>query len=175
MNLKEKFDKMMRLAPENSDEIAVWMVRGPDTNPDLGGTHIMPVLGFVRGTYSQAVDWAIRRDAFEDYGLGDITRINVIDFSGAIKFKSPEYHAAVVNHFKAVSYNMISKSGVKLPGLVSLLQHNLDGVLVMAVDYFEADQGSAVDDFRELTRYFGAASSVEDLLRRIGTAFVEGI
>jgi len=48
----------------------VWIIRGEDHNADLCGPHDMPKLGKVKGTYEQAVDYALSIDRFVSWGAG---------------------------------------------------------------------------------------------------------
>lgn len=48
----------------------VWVIRGEDDNADLCGPHDMPKLGKVKGTYEQAVDYALSLPRFVYWGAG---------------------------------------------------------------------------------------------------------
>lgn len=52
------------------DQRGVWIIRGEDDNADLAGPHDMPKLGKVRGTYAQAVDYALSIPSFVSWGRG---------------------------------------------------------------------------------------------------------
>lgn len=47
-----------------------WIIRGEDDNADLAGPHDMPKLGKVKGTYEQAVDYALDFPRFVSWGAG---------------------------------------------------------------------------------------------------------
>lgn len=52
------------------DQRGVWIIRGEDDNADLAGPHDMPKLGKVKGTYEQAVDYALDIPRFISWGGG---------------------------------------------------------------------------------------------------------
>lgn len=61
------------------DAYGVWEILGEDDNPDMGGPHHMPSLGFYEGTLEQAIRKAVSIPRFYSWGGG-----------GNIKFyKSP--------------------------------------------------------------------------------------
>lgn len=61
------------------DRFGLWEIRGEDSNCDLGGSHHMPLLTRVEGTYEDAVALAISLDGFFNWGAGG--SVELVEFS----------------------------------------------------------------------------------------------
>jgi len=51
-------------------EEGVWEVKGEDPNCDMGGAHIMPLLGFFSGRHDEVVEYALTLPGFFQWGGG---------------------------------------------------------------------------------------------------------
>ena len=61
-----------------SEKVAVWEVRGEDSNADLAGPHRQPVLGFYEGKYYDVVDFALDMPGFFAWGYGgDVREVKI--------------------------------------------------------------------------------------------------
>lgn len=70
-NLDAKLRSRAKLLNQHPIEsTGVWVVRGEDENPDLGGSHYMPILGYFEGRYMDVVDLAINLRGFFSWGAG---------------------------------------------------------------------------------------------------------
>lgn len=59
-------------------EWGVWKVLGEDPNPDFGGPHIMPELGFFEGTLKDVILKAVDLPGFWQWGTGgDIRKVTI--------------------------------------------------------------------------------------------------
>lgn len=56
--------------PATSSASQIWHVRAEDPNTDLHGPHGNPTLGYVRGTFEQALAWAFAQKGFIAWGSG---------------------------------------------------------------------------------------------------------
>ena len=55
-----------------------WMIQGEDPNPDWGGSHHNPILGYVEGKLDNVINYAIALPRFWQWGGGGrITKINI--------------------------------------------------------------------------------------------------
>lgn len=60
-------------------ETGLWRIRGEDPNCDMGGSHIMPDLGFAEGTLQAAIEFAVELPSFWGWGAGgDLTKVQSI-------------------------------------------------------------------------------------------------
>jgi hypothetical protein len=78
----DKIPAINRLRKEHKDDngkVKTWHVQGEDPNPDMGGSHGEPTLGFFEGTFEQVLAKAISIDGFFAwYFGGKITEINIV-------------------------------------------------------------------------------------------------
>jgi hypothetical protein len=71
MDPKNREHLRARLLQKNLPSLTgTWVIRGEDDNADLAGPHYTPKLGKVRGTYAQAVDYALSIPSFVSWGRG---------------------------------------------------------------------------------------------------------
>jgi len=68
--LMQEFLSQKQFEKVDSDQITVWNIHGEDPNPDMGGPHSNPLLATVKGTYEEAVDYALTLDGFFQWGYG---------------------------------------------------------------------------------------------------------
>jgi len=53
------------------DEIThTWVVYGEDPNCDFGGSHVQPILGYMRGTFDAVAREALKHSNFVTWGSG---------------------------------------------------------------------------------------------------------
>lgn len=64
------------LEKHNLDEYGTWKVEGEDRNPDMGGYHHEPLLGYFEGTLEQVIKKAYTLKDWMTWGAGgSITKI----------------------------------------------------------------------------------------------------
>ena len=51
-------------------EVGVWLVKGEDSNPDMGGSHYQPTLGYFEGKLSDVIRYAVELPGFWQWGGG---------------------------------------------------------------------------------------------------------
>ena len=51
-------------------EVSVWLVRGEDSNCDMGGTHYQPKLGYFEGKLEDVIRYAVELPNFWQWGGG---------------------------------------------------------------------------------------------------------
>jgi hypothetical protein len=74
------------LKNHNLNEYGIWKVEGEDPNPDFGGHHHNPHLGYVEGTLEEAIDWGVHQDDWTTWGTGgNIKKVNVEKLSKATR------------------------------------------------------------------------------------------
>lgn len=62
------------------DKVDIWLIKGEDENPDFGGCHYKPIIGYFKGKYEDIVDYAINHPRFFTWGAGgSIELIKVIN------------------------------------------------------------------------------------------------
>jgi hypothetical protein len=52
------------------NKVAVWEIRGEDSNCDMGGAHHMPHLGTVQGKLRDVIEYAVELPGFWQWGGG---------------------------------------------------------------------------------------------------------
>lgn len=57
----------------------VWQILGEDPNCDLGGYYHEPSLGTVRGTFEEALEYAVDQRGFFGWSCGRVVPLNIID------------------------------------------------------------------------------------------------
>lgn len=71
MDPKDRDHLRARLLQKNLPSLkGTWVIHGEDDNADLAGPHYTPKLGKVKGTYAQAVDYALSIPSFVSWGRG---------------------------------------------------------------------------------------------------------
>lgn len=61
------------------DETGIWQIFGEDPNPDFGGCHSRPSLGFVEGTLEDVIEYAVELPNFWQWGAGgDIVKLDKV-------------------------------------------------------------------------------------------------
>lgn len=96
MQEKSKYDKFMdrvkswpaRHATELGDpnEIGLYAIYGEDQNPDFGGNHHEPIIGYLRGRLDDVVHHAVNMHGFWAWGAGGrIVKINIEDITPVIQ------------------------------------------------------------------------------------------
>lgn len=169
-SFQDKLDEVMKAKPKHTkhDRIAIWRVRGADDNPDFGGRHDMPVLGYVKGTYEASARWAVKNPRFESWGLGDIKEVEVIDLAELPVIRDSGFQNAVTQHLKACSYRMLANSGVPLDGLLCMVASNFKGLKDYTAKHFKNSDSQIVDgDLVTVYHYLEKSVDVDDFLTRI--------
>jgi septal ring factor EnvC (AmiA/AmiB activator) len=66
----KRYEGQELLKKHSLNEEAIWEVRGEDPNPDLGGHHHQPLLGYFEGTLEKVLLTAVNLDGFYHWGAG---------------------------------------------------------------------------------------------------------
>ena len=73
MDIENKYEKFMKGAKDwplshlplnDLNEYGIWCVRGEDPNPDLGGSHSEPVIGYFEGKLDDVIHVAVELPSF---------------------------------------------------------------------------------------------------------------
>lgn len=60
-------------------ETGMWQIFGEDSNCDLGGSHVQPSLGFVKGKLDDIIDYAVGLAGFWTWGGGgNIVKVDTV-------------------------------------------------------------------------------------------------
>ena len=70
LTVKDVIGKNENLGRLSLEEEGTWIVFGEDVNPDYGGSHYTPILGFFQGKLENVIQAAIKLKEFETWGRG---------------------------------------------------------------------------------------------------------
>ena len=170
MSFNEKINKLMNCVPAGVDPdngVHIWMVKGGDNNPDFGGSHTLPLIGFVEATYAKAVRWAVKQPHFDSWSLGEVTLVDVINISELPEIKSSEFQKFLSEHLKACSYRSLVNSGVPLDGLVAMARRNIQGISEYVVNHLKAQRQVVASDELAVVSYLSLSLDAKDFVNRI--------